>query len=635
MIIATAGHVDHGKTALIRALTGIETDRLPEERSRGMSIDLGFAYVATPGGRRLGFVDVPGHERFIRNMVSGVAGVDAAMLVVAADDGAMPQTLEHVRIARWLGIFVCAGVLTKIDQADAPRIAEGAAQIRDLVGPEIPLFQVSIRTGEGLDALRDYLHGLADAFRARDPSGRCRVAIDRAFRREGHGVVVTGTVYSGEIRLHDELVLTPESTPVRVRGLQSAGRDVPRLQAGERCAVNLAGAELSSACIERGDWLLDRCSHEPTEAIDVRLEWRADDGKLPRRGAKVQVHVGAAVADAVLRKMSERGELPSDATFALEKPLFVTRGDRLIVRDRNGTRTVAGGGVTDPFAVLGRRQSARASLRDVRQDASAEDALVQITCSEAPADLLRFEVAFNLTEGEAEAVYRQANVCVLKTEQGRVAIGRESEARHRAAIEAAVSLRHAREPQRTGLPIASLPGAVEGGLPDYALFSLARRMVESGELEIEGTFLRAPGFRAGLSEEDVALWRGLQPLLDDPARSPWRQKDLAEALAIEEGRLETTLRHFAAEGKVLRLADRVFASLDVVRRLAVIAGEVARERGGFKAAEFRDASGLNRRAAIHVLEYFDGVRLTRRKGEERRMLRPVMDVFGEGGTDGG
>lgn len=632
MIVTTAGHVDHGKTALVRALTGVETDRLPEERARGMSIDLGFAYCPTPGGGVLGLVDVPGHERFIRNMVAGVAGVDSALLVVAADDGPMPQTHEHLRILRWLGVPLCAVAISKADRVEGDRLEGLASSLSHLAGPDVPLFIVSSLSGNGVPALRAHLLAAADATRVREPSGHARLAIDRAYHREGRGLVVTGTVHSGTIRRDDMLVLAPGGETVRVRGLQIAGGEVEEVAAG-RCAVNLAGAPPASAIV-RGQWLLHQRLCRQTQALHARVTLRAEDGKLPRSGAKIQVHVGAAVADATLQY---RDSVEPDRTFTVrlrfEAPFFALRGDRLLIRDRNATRTIGGGIVTDPFPAQGRRARGL-GLKDVPGEAAPEEALRSLTAiDQAPVELDTFEIAFNLDPARAEQVTAAAGVTTIEARSGRLAIGPDAAARAREAVNAAVALHHARDPSSPGLALARLSVAVGPLLPGAILDALARRMVERGELEVVGAALRLPAFRESITEEESAIWDRARPLLTDRGHGPWRQKDLADALAMDEESLAPFLARGAALGKVVRLAQRVFADASVVRELAAAAARLGGSPDAryFKAGAFRDATGLNRRTAIQVLEYFDCVGLTLRKGDERRLLRLVEDVFGEGG----
>ena len=279
MIVATAGHIDHGKTTLVKALTGVDTDRLPEEKKRGISIDLGFAYRKTDSGSVIGFVDVPGHERFVRNMLAGVCGIDYVMLIVAADDGVMPQTVEHLHIVDLLTIKHGIAVITKTDRVPAERVAEVAASVRALLAPtalaSIEVLPVSAISGDGIEKLRDMLANAAGEFGDREHAGRnLRYAIDRVFTIAGSGTVVTGTVFNGAVAVGDKLMLSPSGIEVRVRGIQKDGQAATRAIAGERCALNVTGADVAD--IHRGDWVVAPAIHRSEErrvGKECRSRW--------------------------------------------------------------------------------------------------------------------------------------------------------------------------------------------------------------------------------------------------------------------------------------------------------------------------------------------------------------------------
>lgn len=269
MLIGTAGHIDHGKTALVRALTGVDADRLPEEKARGITLDLGYAYVPLPDGTVLGFVDVPGHERLVHNMLAGATGIDFVLLVVAADDGPMPQTREHLEILDLLGLARGAVALNKTDLVDASRLAAATAEVEALLAGTglagSPVFPVSARTGEGIEVLRRHLEAAVASTPARETRGRFRLAIDRSFTLAGAGTVVTGTVFSGVVRVGDRLTLSPAGTPVRVRSIHAQNRPADEGRAGERCALNLSGVEREA--VRRGEWVLDPALHAPSPQI--------------------------------------------------------------------------------------------------------------------------------------------------------------------------------------------------------------------------------------------------------------------------------------------------------------------------------------------------------------------------------
>ena len=367
MIVATAGHVDHGKTALVRALTGVDTDRLPEEKQRGLTIDLGFAYHPLDADHVLGFVDVPGHERFVRNMLAGVGSVDLALVVVAADDGVMPQTREHAAILDLLGVTECIAVVSKTDKVGAARVAEVGAEIELLLsatgmgGAEV--HQVSALSGAGMDGLAAALRERALDLAARAANGRFRLCIDRVFTLKGAGLVVTGTVHAGTADTGERLVVTPGGHEARIRGIHAQDRPAERARAGERCALNLAGRDLGPETIGRGDWVVDRTLHAPSDRIDVRLRVLPAETRALRHWTPVHVHLAASHSTARIAVLGAGSITPGGdgrVQVVLDRPLHALAGDRIVVRDQSATRTMGGGTVIDPFSPRrGRARPAR------------------------------------------------------------------------------------------------------------------------------------------------------------------------------------------------------------------------------------------------------------------------------------
>ena len=372
MIVATAGHVDHGKTALVRALTGVDTDRLPEEKQRGLTIDLGFAYHPLDGGQVLGFVDVPGHERFVRNMLAGVGSVDLALVVVAADDGVMPQTREHAAILDLLGVTECIAVVSKVDKVDAARAAEVGAEIESLLsttgmkGAEV--HRVCALSGAGMDALAAALRKRASGLVARAANGRFRLCVDRVFTLKGAGLVVTGTVHAGTAQAGERLVVTPHGHEARIRGIHAQDRPAERARAGERCALNLSGRGLGRGTIARGDWVVDRALHAPGDRIDVRLRVLPGETRTLRHWTPVHVHLAASHSTARVAVLGAGGIAPGGdgrVQIVLDRPLHALAGDRIVIRDQSATRTMGGGTVIDPLSPKrGRARPARLAWLD-------------------------------------------------------------------------------------------------------------------------------------------------------------------------------------------------------------------------------------------------------------------------------
>ena len=372
MIVATAGHVDHGKTALVRALTGVDTDRLPEEKKRGLTIDLGFAYRSLDDGHVLGFVDVPGHERFVRNMLAGVGSIDLALVVVAADDGVMPQTREHTAILDLLGVSECIAVVSKVDKVDAARADEVSGEIDAVLsatgmrGAEI--HRVSAMSGAGVEALADALREHALNLAARAAGGRFRLCVDRAFMLKGAGLVVTGTVHAGAASTGDRLVVTPSGYEARIRGIHAQDRPARTARAGERCALNLSGRDIESGAVARGDWIVDRALHAPTDRIDARLHVLPGETRALRHWTPVHVHLAASHSTARVAVLGAGSIAPGEfgrVQIVLDHPVHALAGDRIVIRDQSATRTMGGGIVIDPFSPKrGRARPARLAWLD-------------------------------------------------------------------------------------------------------------------------------------------------------------------------------------------------------------------------------------------------------------------------------
>src|SRR5947208_1899495 len=416
MILATAGHIDHGKTALIRALTGVDADRLPEEKRRGLTIDLGFAYATLPDGTELGFVDVPGHERFLPNMLAGILSIDRVLLIVAADDGPRPQTLEHLDILELIGIAELTGVVTKIDRVPDERRAavetEVAALLAEAGYENSPIFAVSSVTGEGIPELSDHLSRtarIADAARAaRPPTGHFRLPIDRACSLPAIGLVVTGTVAAGAATPGDHLLLSPRGIEVRVRGIHAHNRPIERAVAGDRCALNLAGNFPEGGEPRRGDWVVGPAAHLPTSRIDCHLTMSRSAPAPLRDGLPVHVHLGTEDVVGRAAVLGARAIAPGESGFVqldLGQPVGALWGDRIVLRDHAARHTLAGGRTLDPLPPRrGRSRPERLAVLTAMTEPDAGDALERLVETAGIVDLARFSLVRNLPQSEIETL---------------------------------------------------------------------------------------------------------------------------------------------------------------------------------------------------------------------------------------
>jgi len=641
VIVATSGHIDHGKTVLVKALTGIDTDRLPEEKSRGISIDLGYAYQPLDSGGALGFIDVPGHERFVRNMLAGVTGIDFALLVVAADDGPMPQTEEHLAILDLLGIRRGAVALTKIDRVDPERIAEAAELIEVLVfGTALegaPVFPVSGVTGEGVDALRQHLHSVAREIDAAAARGNFRLAVDRRFTVPGAGLVVTGTVFSGTVAVDDRLMVSPAGLPARVRGIHAQNRESRTGTIGQRCALNIAGPDIERDRVHRGDWVVAESAQAPTARFDARLRLLRSEPRPLRHWTPVHLHIGAADIGARVAVLGGRQIAPGESglvQLVLDAPTGAVADDRFILRDQSARRTMAGGRVIDPFApARGRARPERLEILAALEAPDAADALTALLAvSPDGVGLARFARARNLTASEAEAVWRA--VPMARVGRGEAETGLPAARWDALCAETLAALKgwHGENPDQTGIAESALRRRLQRPPPAALFAELVAALAAAGKLDAANMRLSLPDHRAGMAPADEKMWARIQPVLNDAGLRPPTVAELAEQTGLPPPQLTRLLRRFAAMGLVVPVAANRFFVPDSVRALAEIAERIA-PGGGLTAAAFRSESGIGRNLAIEVLEYFDKAGLTRRVGNARELRRSAATLFGEGAVD--
>ena len=621
MLIGTAGHIDHGKTSLVRRLTGRDTDRLPEERARGISIELGYAYVPLAGGEVLGFIDVPGHEKFVHTMLAGATGIDRALLVVAADDGVMPQTEEHLDILRLLGVTEGAIALSKIDVAAPERVAALRAQLPAALGEPAarwPVFAVSNATGEGIEAIADWLRAQAAAHAARAATGEFRLAIDRVFTLGGVGTVVAGTVHAGSVRVGDELVVQPRGRRARVRSLHAQDRPAECGLAGQRCALNLAG--LARDEVERGDWLQAPALANLSPRFDATLRLSAREAKALPQSAHVHLHHGTRdvlARVAVLDGESIEPGAERLVSIAVEAPLAVCRGDRFVVRDVSARRTLGGGVLLDiaPPARGKRRPERLALLAALRTQPGA--AALPAWLAAEPVPVARLAGGWNLRADEAAAA--------LAAAAARVAAGTAFAAARWAALRdralEAVATTHEREPEMPGLEQNRLRRMVAPAASAETIAELVDELLAGGVLVRRGAFLALPAHKAELARDERVRWERVKPLLMESRFDPPRVRDIARATGIPEGEVRALLRRVARVGEVMLVALDHFFLTEAVAQMAEIAAELGEQRGAARAADFRDRIGTGRKVAIQILEFFDRVGFTRRVRDDHLLRR--------------
>ncbi|MEF3098479.1 selenocysteine-specific translation elongation factor [Raoultella terrigena] len=602
MIIATAGHVDHGKTTLLQAITGVNADRLPEEKSRGMTIDLGYAYWPQPDGRVLGFIDVPGHEKFLSNMLAGVGGIDHALLVVACDDGVMAQTREHLAILQLTGKPSLTVALTKADRVEAQRVdevrADAEAVLAEFGFTHAALFVTAVPSGRGISALREHLLQLSE--RGHPQHQRFRLAIDRAFTVKGAGLVVTGTALSGEVKVGDTLWLTGVDKPVRVRGLHAQNQPVEQAWAGQRIALNIVG-DAQKEALNRGDWLLSVQPPEPSERVIVELQRHAPLTQWQ------SLHIHHAARHITGRVSLLEGEL---AELVLDSPLWLADNDRLVLRDISARSTLAGARVvTLNPPRRGKRKPEYLQWLHTLASAADDARALEVHLQRDAVRLDDFAWARQLSETGLAALMGQPGYL----QAGSSLLSAPLAARWQSKLIDALTRYHDQHRDEPGtgrerLRRIALPMEDEG-----LVLLLIEQMRESGVIHSHHGWLHLPEHKAGFTDEQQAIWLRVVDLFAD---EPWWVRDLAKESGVEESLMRAVLRQAAQQGVITAIVKDRYYRNDRIVEFAGLIRELDLERGSTCAADFRDKLNVGRKLAIQILEYFDRIGFTRRRGND-------------------
>lgn len=638
MIIATAGHVDHGKTSLVKALTGVDTDRLPEEKKRNLTIDLGFAYMPGGKGQTIGFIDVPGHERFIRNALCGLAGTDFVLFIVAADDGVMPQTREHLAIIDLLGITHCAVALTKIDRVSEDEIELATEEINEVFAPtglaDPLIFKVSAHSGSGIEQLRDHLLQQARALPQRPIKNHFRLAIDRRFDVSGAGLVVTGTVFSGSIAVGDSVGVLGLDMQLRVRGIHAQNAEAKQGRAGQRCAINLAGPELRKEAIERGQWLTTAAGSEPVSKFDSELTVLASEPRALANWTPVHVHLGAAETTGRVAVLGQRSIAVGETDLAqlvLDEPIGAVHGDRFIIRDQSARRTIGGGRVIDLFPPKrGRSKPDRLTwLGAVREpdDKAALTALLDLAPSGV--DLDQFAINRNLTPSECERVVAACAGKVVQSDHQRVAFAGARWLQLRKAVLARLKEWHKSQPDNTGMGDNRILEGTGIRMSRDLSAAIAAELVRDKVLTREGFGVRLPTHTARLEGADATLWQSVEQVFKDSGLRPITAREIEQVVGGGLKRMDSFMARASRVGLVHRISKTRFVTPSNLKLLGGIAEKLAGEADDqlLMVAPFRDESGVGRNMTIEILEYFDKQKFTQREGEGRRIIQPADKVF--------
>jgi selenocysteine-specific elongation factor len=628
-IIGTAGHIDHGKTSLIKALTGQDTDRLKEEKERGISIDLGFAHLDLPDGTSAGVVDVPGHERFIKNMLAGAHGIDLVLFTVAADDGVMPQTEEHLDIVHLLGVKMAIFVITKSDLVPPSRLAEVEEEIKILtlgtVLEDAPILPVSTVTGHGIAQLQELISQTLKSGGKTAPSGYFRLPVDRAFVLQGHGVVVTGTALSGELKTGDRVRCLPGGELFRVRSLQVHGHPVDKAGWGQRVALNLTGPDRAS--IERGHVICHEKLTLTSDRFDAFLEVRPAATKGIKNHQRIRVHMGAAERLAKVILLGSKGKAdPKESTYCqitLAEPLMTLRGDHFIVRDETAQRTLGGGTVIHPWA--------RKHKRGEKDLQTRLEALHRGDITQRSKTLLNESEAFVLP---VESIYQFLN---LEEEVARIQIDAIKQLRAFSAegerlyttenkweqvkerVQKALKEFHASHPLVPGMDMEELRGKLPYEVSPKIFRVLVESLINEKTIAKEENLLRLAAHRVQLGGQEKTQMERIKKILGEEPMAPPDLKEIEKQLGVNRNKLNEVIRLLERDRSVVRVAPDLYYLSNSVDQVRAVLKKFLLEKGEITAASFRDLIGSSRKYTIPLLEYFDREGVTIRIGDVRRL----------------
>jgi selenocysteine-specific elongation factor len=630
LVLGTAGHIDHGKTALVRVLTGINTDRLPAERQRGITIDLGFAYLDL-GSCRLAIVDVPGHERFIRNMLAGATGLDLALLVVAADDSVMPQTREHLEILQLLGLTGGLVALSKCDLVDREWLGLVEDEVRAYVAGSFlegaPIIRTSVQTGEGLEELKSALRRVVESAPARSDPGMFRLAVDRSFTVPGHGTVVTGTIASGQVAVGDELEWLPEGRDVRIRGIQQHDRPVERLSRGARAAINLAGVHHTE--IHRGQELGAPGYLKPTQVLSVEVH-RSEGALRPlKHRGRYRLHLGTAEVSATLALLDPTAELNETSTLAqlfLSEPVAAVHSQPFVLREESPPATLGGGRVLHPTLRRLRRRdlSAMARLTRLRDDRPTERVRAVLAFQGirpwTATDLVRdaglslAEVAPAVAQLETEGALVELPLGPRRTVRVLAEVCEELEDR----VLRALGRLHAARPRQSALRrahvIAELPD-----LPNETLVAgVIERLLSQGKVVADARTVALKGFEPKLSQAERRLKTELADALRAGGLTPPDLPNLAALAGARASVVPELIQLLIDEGQVVELGHQLYLATDADAELRRRVSDRLADGSGMTMAELRDLLNTTRKYAVPIGEYLDRIGVTRREGDVRR-----------------
>jgi len=632
VIMGTAGHIDHGKTTLVKALTGIDCDRLKEEKKRGITIELGFAFLDLPGSQRLGVIDVPGHERFVKNMVAGAGGIDFVMLVIAADEGVMPQTREHMEICTLLGVERGVVALTKTDAVDEELLMLVQEDVAEFMSgtflEDAPVFPVSAHDGQGIEELKAELAKLADEFKPERRADLMRLPVDRVFTLRGHGTVVTGTLISGKVSVGEDVLLFPGGTRTKVRGLQSHGETVQTAESGRRTAVNLQGLEVDD--ISRGDVLARPDTLFASKVWDVELTYLPSAPRELKHRKELHFHHGTREVAARIYLHDRDALAPGDKAlcrFLFSEPMVGVYGDRVVVRSFSPLRTIAGGRLVNPLGRKAKRfdEQSFARLQELMDQDPEKILVVQLALAGAEG-LTRAQMMIltNLESKELDALLQKMSskgLALMFDKETRAYVSGGVAEETAARIKDFLAAFHEKNPMKEGAGRGELASSAAKGVPEKLFHMLMERMLKQGEVEASAEVIRLPGHTVSMASDQQKFRDEMLGAYERGGFTPPNLKDVLAGLGVERKEAQEVLSLLLREGKLVRVTDEIYYDTAAMNELRDKVAAYLRDNGEMGAPEFKDLTGLSRKYAIPVMEHLDKEKLTIRVGDKRVLRR--------------
>jgi selenocysteine-specific elongation factor len=632
IILGTAGHIDHGKTSLVRAVTGIDTDRLKEEKERGITIELGFAHLDLPNGQHIGVVDVPGHEKFVKNMVAGATGIDIVAMVIAADEGVMPQTREHMEICTLLGVQHGLVALTKVDMVDEEMLELAQEDVKEFTRGSFlenaPIIPVSAVTGQGVPEFVRAVEALAKEVPDRPPSTLFRLPVDRVFTMKGFGTVITGTLVSGRVQVGDPVMVYPSGVTSKVRGIQVHNESVNAAESGQRTAINFQG--LDKEAVARGEVLSSPGVLKPSYMVDVHFHFLAAGAKPLKNRSRVRFHTGTSEILGNLILL-ERDELkPGEATVAqlrLDTPVAVVKGDHYVVRSYSPVRTIGGGQVLNPIPPKHKRLKPEivAGLKSIL--GSPPEKLIDFhldAAGPAGASFGDLRLMTNLTD-------KQLDGALQLMMSGRTAIQVDKEARtfiHKRNFDllvqetsANLQAYHKAFPLKSGMLKEELKSKLPPGT-DVKLFNLVlNQMIKDNAIVQEEKTVRLKAHKVSLAGDEATLRQDILKIYRQGGLQPPFFRDVVESLKADPGQAKDVLNHMIEQGLIVRTKEDLFFHAEVIADLKQRLVKFLEENGEINPAQFKEMTGASRKFLIPLFEYFDAKNVTLRVGDVRKLRR--------------